>query len=156
MSTEPGWCIYRLMTMFRGNIHIYGTMDDAVRLVAIYAKHMALEIGGVPTHFSVDEDWFDPFKLVAQWLEYNEDLTTDDLPEHRKVLKISCVFDSLTKTDPDRFIENTIDAALAEFYQYSGRPNLGDPASIPWASSSDELDEEGVERFRKQFPGVID
>ncbi len=25
-----------------GSIHIYGTVDDAVRLVAVYAKHMAL------------------------------------------------------------------------------------------------------------------
>ncbi|CAM4198451.1 hypothetical protein NONI108955_14080 [Nocardia ninae] len=143
------------MTMFRGSVHIYGTMDDAVRLVASYAKHMALETGGEPAYFSVKEDWFDSFKLVAQWLEYNEDLTTDDLPERRKVLEISCFFDSLKTAEPDRFIENTIDAALAEFYQHGGRPNLGDPDSIPWASSSDELDEEGVERFGKQFPGVI-
>ncbi|MFI9406958.1 hypothetical protein [Nocardia sp. NPDC052316] len=144
------------MTMFRGSVHIYGTMDDAVRLVASYAKHMALATGGEPSYFSVKEDWFDSFKLVAQWLEYNEDLSTDDLPEHRKVLEISCVFEPLTVTEPDRFIENTIDAALAEFYRYGGRPNFGDPTSIPWASSSDELDEEGIERFRKQFPGVID
>lgn len=38
-----------LMTMFRGSVHIYGTMDDAVRLVSIYAKRMALEIGDTPT-----------------------------------------------------------------------------------------------------------
>ncbi|MGW0183851.1 hypothetical protein [Nocardia sp. NPDC003345] len=117
---------------------------------------MALEIGHEPAHFSVKEDWFDSFKLVSQWLEYNEDLTTDDLPERRKVLEISCVFDPLAKSEPDRFIENMIDVALTEFYQYGGRPNFGDPASIPWASSSDELDEEAVERFRKQFPGAID
>ncbi|MEV0297830.1 hypothetical protein [Nocardia sp. NPDC050710] len=130
-------------------------MDDAVRLVAIYAKRMALEIGDEPAHFSVKEDWFDSFKLVAQWLEYNEELTTDDLPELRKVLEISCVFDPSAKSEPDRFIENAIDAALAEFYQYGGRPNVGDPASIPWASSSAELDEEEIERFQKRFPGVV-
>ncbi|WP_280259258.1 hypothetical protein [Nocardia wallacei] len=143
------------MTMFRGSIHIYGTVDDAVRLVAVYAKHMALGTGGEPAHFSMREDWFDSFKLVTQWLEYNEDLTTDDLPERRKVLEISCVFDPVTRSEPDRFIENVIDAALAEFYECGGNPSVGDPTSIPWASSSEELDEEGLGRLRKQFPGVI-
>ncbi|MFD4355869.1 hypothetical protein ACFWPX_25190 [Nocardia sp. NPDC058518] len=131
-------------------------MDDAVRLVAIYAKRMAFEIGDEPTHFSVKEDWFDSFKLVGQWLEYNEDLTTDDLPERRKVLEISCVFNPPAQSEPDRFIEDTIDAALAEFYRDGGRPKVGDPTSIPWGSSSAELDEEEVERFRKRFPASAD
>lgn len=142
--------------MFRGSVYIYGSMDDAIRLVSIYAKHVTLRIGDTAVHFSVKEDWFDSFKLVVQWLEYNEDLAPDDLPENRKVLEISCVFRSLTESEPDRFIETTIDAALAEFYRSGGLPTVGDPASIPWASSSDELDEEGIERFHKGFPDPVE
>ncbi len=145
-----------LMTMFRGSVHIYGTMDDAVRLVSIYAKRMALEVGDEPTCFSIKEDWFDSFKLVEQWLQYNEELTSDDLPEQRKVLEISCISEVPKESEPDRFIENTIDAVLAEFYRGGGNPEMGDPASIPWGSSSEELDEEETERFLKRFPAAAD
>ncbi|WP_174185778.1 hypothetical protein [Nocardia barduliensis] len=142
------------MAMFRGSVYIYGTMDDAVRIVGTYAKRMALEIGDEPTYFAIDEDWFDSFRLVAQWLEYNEELTTDDLPEGRKVLEISCISRVAVVGDPNRFVERTIDAALEEFFRDGGRPDSGNPKSIPWASSSGELDEDEVERFRKRFPGA--
>ncbi|MGK8510015.1 hypothetical protein ACRS5S_18855 [Nocardia asiatica] len=140
------------MAMFRGSVYIYGGMTDAVRLVGIYAKRMALAIGDEPTYFAVDEDWFDSFRLVAQWLEYNEELTAYDLPEGRKVLEISCTSRLMVDGDPNRFVENTIDAVLEEFFRDGGRPEVGNPKSIPWASSSGELDEDEVERFRKRFP----
>ncbi|WP_280296291.1 hypothetical protein [Nocardia abscessus] len=142
------------MAMFRGSVYIYGTMSDAIRIVGIYAKRMALQIGDEPTYFAVDEDWFDSFRLVAQWLEYNEDLTTDDLPEGRKVLEISCIFRPAVDREPNRFVERTIDAVLEEFFRDGGRPESGNPDTIPWASSSGELDEDEVERFRKRFPGT--
>ncbi|WP_280314752.1 hypothetical protein [Nocardia abscessus] len=129
------------MAMFRGSVYIYGTMSDAIRIVGIYAKRMALQIGDEPTYFAVDEDWFDSFRLVAQWLEYNEDLTTDDLPEGRKVLEISCIFRPAVDGEPNRFVERTIDAVLEEFFRDGGRPESGNPESIPWASSSGKLDE---------------
>ncbi|WP_280299369.1 hypothetical protein [Nocardia abscessus] len=115
---------------------------------------MALQIGDEPTYFAVDEDWFDSFRLVAQWLEYNEDLTTDDRPEGRKVLEISCIFRPAVDREPNRFVERTIDAVLEEFFRDGGRPESGNPDTIPWASSSGELDEDEVERFRKRFPGT--
>ncbi|MFC8046990.1 hypothetical protein [Nocardia sp. NPDC057353] len=142
------------MTMFRGSLYIYGSMDDAVRLSAIYAKRMALEIGDEPMYFSIREDWFDSFRLVAQWLQYNEELSTSDLPAHRKVLEICCVSRVRDGVDPDRFIENTIDAALAEFHRDGGLPQSGDPSSIPWASSSAELDDDELEEFLQRFPGA--
>ncbi|WP_280309964.1 hypothetical protein [Nocardia abscessus] len=101
-------------------MYIYGTMSDAIRIVGIYAKRMALQIGDEPTYFAVDEDWFDSFRLVAQWLEYNEDLTTDDLPEGRKVLEISCIFRPAVDREPNRFVERTIDAVLEEFFRDGG------------------------------------
>ncbi|MGW5573253.1 hypothetical protein ACWEVD_18825 [Nocardia thailandica] len=115
---------------------------------------MALAVGDSPAHFSMEEDWFDSFKLVNQWLQYNEELTTDDLPVGRKVLRISCVSGSTVGADASRFIENTIDAALSEFYRDGGLPELGEPRTIPWASSSDELDENEVERLLALFPSM--
>lgn len=149
-----GQCYTLFMAIFRGSVYIYGTMSDAVRIVGLYAKRMALEIGDEPMYFAVDEDWFDSFRLVAQWLEYNEELTTEDLPEGRKVLEISCIFRPAVDRDANRFVEATIDAALEEFFRDGGRPESGNPESIPWGSSSGELDEDEVERFRKRFPGA--
>ncbi|MEV5650214.1 hypothetical protein AB0L57_18360 [Nocardia sp. NPDC052254] len=142
------------MALFRGSVYIYATVDDAVRLVGAYAKHMALAVGDEPTHFSMREDWFDSFKLVDQWLQYNEELTSDDLPVGRKVLEISCVSGVPDGPDASRFIENTIDSALSEFYRDGGRPELGEPASIPWGSSSGELDDEEYAQFLTQFPSM--
>ncbi|MEU6561987.1 hypothetical protein [Nocardia nova] len=122
--------------------------------MAVYAKRMALVRGDEPVHFSMKEDWFDSFELVEQWLQYNEELTSDDLPAGRKVLEISCVLGIPAGVDANRFIESTIDSMLSEFYRDGGRPGLGDPAAIPWGSSSDELDDEEVVQLLARFPSV--
>ncbi len=43
-----------------------------------------------------------------------EELTTEDLPEGRKVLEISCIFRPAVDGDANRFVDATIDAALEE------------------------------------------